>query len=92
MTLPRCYRRKVPANHGHDALVLGRRYTGPEALSAGIVHSICPQQQLIQNAIKTAKQLSGIPRHNLTSMKQSMYADLLKILDDGIKNMTQAKL
>ena len=47
------FRSRLP--HGpvfHDTVVMGKRYTAPEALAAGIVHQTCGSEELITEAVK----------------------------------------
>ena len=59
----------------NESVVLGHRYTGPEALEAGIVQQIIPGDQLLETAISFATKQGerGIDRDNLGSMKENMY-------------------
>ena len=83
------YRRRLPTKIFHDVVVLGKRYTGPEAKHESIVHATSSSQQLLTDAINVANRLKGIPRDNLRDMKQAIYADFLEICDKGLKNMSR---
>ena len=73
-------RRRVPVTTAHDVLVLGRRFTAPEAKEAGVVHATCAQDRLIQEAVAAAHRFKGIPRQDLSATKEAMYADYIKIV------------
>ena len=60
------------------ALVLGRRYTGVEAHTAGIVDVVCPPEQLREVALTAAGRLAGtegLDRRTLTALKHDLYKD-----------------
>jgi enoyl-CoA hydratase/carnithine racemase len=73
-------RAKLPGRTLHEALVTGRRYGGPEALAAGIVHQVASEDQVLAQAIKLAGELAGKDRRTLAEHKRLLYGDAIKAL------------
>jgi len=64
----------------HRAMVTAHRFTGPEALAAGIVTDLVPEQDLLDRAVTLATGLAGKPRHGIGAIKQGMYAPVIAAL------------
>jgi enoyl-CoA hydratase/carnithine racemase len=64
----------------HQAMVLAHRYTGPEALAAGIVAELAPEEQVLERAVARAEGLAGKPRHAVAAIKRRLYAGALESL------------
>lgn len=64
----------------HRAMVTAHRYTGPEALDAGIVTELAPEDRVLSRAIELAGGLAGKPRHGVGEIKRGMYAGVLQAL------------
>jgi enoyl-CoA hydratase/carnithine racemase len=64
----------------HRAMVTGHRWTGPEALAAGIVAELASEQQVLERSVALATELAGKPRHGLGAIKRGMYASALASL------------
>jgi enoyl-CoA hydratase/carnithine racemase len=45
---------RLPVQTAHEAIVLARRFTGPEAESAGIVQAVAPEDQVLTRAVEWA--------------------------------------
>ena len=62
----------------HEAVIMGRRYTGPEAHAAGIVQQVVPGTQLLNTAVDFATKLGaqGIDQGSLGNMKEDMYSHI----------------
>lgn len=68
----------------HEACTTGRRYTAPEALSAGIVSAIGAEQEVLPLAIARAEALAAKEPSTLTAIKRGLYAPALHLLEgDG---------
>ena len=84
-------RYKLPTGHSHTAATaLGKRYTAPEALEAGIVSASCPQDKLISCSTDLLKKVvppGGIKRTDLANMKNSIYSSVI-----NLKHVEKAKL
>jgi Delta3-Delta2-enoyl-CoA isomerase len=64
----------------HEAMVLARRYGGPEALDARIVAEVAPEGEVLERAVARADALAGKPRHAVAAIKRTLYADALELL------------
>ncbi len=65
----------------HRAMVTGHRFAGTEALAAGIVTELAPEDGVLDRAVALAASLAGKPRHGIGAIKQGMYADVIATLD-----------
>ena len=73
-------RAKLPGRALHEALVTGRRYGGPDALAAGIVHQVAGEDEVVAQAVKLAADLAGKDRRTLAEHKRLLYGDAIKAL------------
>jgi len=73
-------RAKLPGRALQEALVSGRRYGGPDALAAGIVHQVASEDQVLAQAVKLAGDLAGKDRRTLAEHKRLLYGDAIKAL------------
>lgn len=73
-------RAKLPGKTLHDALVTGRRYGGPDALAAGIVHQVASEDEVLPQSIKVAAELAGKHRPTLAEHKRLLYGDAINAL------------
>jgi enoyl-CoA hydratase/carnithine racemase len=64
----------------HRAMVTAHRFTGPEALTAGIVTDLAPEEDLLARAVTLATDLAGKPRQGLAAIKQGIYAPVIAAL------------
>jgi enoyl-CoA hydratase/carnithine racemase len=64
----------------HEAMTTGRRYGGPEALEAGIVDAVAPEDELMASATELAGRLAGKAGATLGTIKEGMYAKALGLL------------
>jgi Delta3-Delta2-enoyl-CoA isomerase len=71
---------KLPGMALHEALVTGRRYGGPDALAAGIVHQVAAEEEVLPQSIKLAAELAGKHRPTLAEHKRLLYGDAIKAL------------
>ncbi|RUS75836.1 hypothetical protein EGW08_016405 [Elysia chlorotica] len=73
---------KIGSGHNYtDAIVMGKRFTGPEALDSGIVHAAPPMSLLLSESIQLLKSFfgkSGYPRDSLHLMKSDVYRDAVE--------------
>lgn len=73
----------------HNALVLGHRFTAPEAFTAGWVHTLIPESHLITDSVPMIKKChgnQGIPRESLVNMKKDVYESLLKLINTAVSD------
>jgi Delta3-Delta2-enoyl-CoA isomerase len=66
-------RAKVPPDVLPDLVLGGRRYTGPEAREAGIVHRVAPEDGVHAVAVELAASLAGKDAATLAIVKQRIY-------------------
>jgi enoyl-CoA hydratase/carnithine racemase len=71
---------KLPARALQEAVLTGRRYGGPAALSAGIVHEVAPADQVLAAAVRRAGELADKDSRVTAEHKQMLYAAALKVL------------
>jgi enoyl-CoA hydratase/carnithine racemase len=64
----------------HRAMVTGHRFTGAEALAAGIVAELAAEDEVLDRAVALAAGLAGKPRHGLGAIKRGIYASALDAL------------
>ncbi|MCU1353609.1 MAG: Enoyl-CoA hydratase/isomerase [Acidimicrobiales bacterium] len=62
-----------------DAALTGRRYSGPEALAAGIAHELAPQDAVVERAVAIAAALAGKDRTVIAEHKRLMYGDAIAV-------------
>lgn len=60
-----------------DAALTGRRFAGPEALAAGIVTEVAPEDAVLDRAVALAEALAGKSREVIAAHKQLLYGDAL---------------
>jgi enoyl-CoA hydratase/carnithine racemase len=66
----------------HETMTTGRRYGGPEALSAGIVDAVADETAVLSSAIEIARPLAGKAGPTLATIKERMYVEALSALRD----------
>lgn len=64
----------------HRAMVTGHRFTGTEALAAGIATELATAAEVRERATALAGDLAGKPRHGIAAIKQGMYGDVIAAL------------
>jgi Delta3-Delta2-enoyl-CoA isomerase len=71
---------RLSGQTAHEALVTGRRYGGPDALAAGIVQQVVPEDQVVAQAVKIAANLAAKDRRTLTEHKRLLYGEAISTL------------
>ena len=64
----------------HEAVLTGRRYGGPDAVAAGLVHEAQPQEQVLPRAVELAASLAGKDRRTLATHKRLLYGAAIDAL------------
>jgi enoyl-CoA hydratase/carnithine racemase len=64
----------------HRAMITAHRFTGEDALAAGIVAELAPEDEVLDRAVAHAEALAGKPRHSLGEIKRGMYAGAIATL------------
>jgi enoyl-CoA hydratase/carnithine racemase len=60
-----------------DAALTGRRYSGPDALAAGIAHELAGEDAVLDRALALAAALAGKDRKVIAEHKRLMYGDAI---------------
>jgi enoyl-CoA hydratase/carnithine racemase len=63
-----------------EAMLTGRRYTAEEALAAGVVDVVVPEEQVLTVASERAQALAGKLRPTVATIKQRMYGEVAAAL------------
>jgi enoyl-CoA hydratase/carnithine racemase len=71
------FRHKIPMNAFFETVLLARRWTGPDALEAGIVQHVAPKEAVRDKAIETAAGLARLAKNRkaLGWMKEHIYGE-----------------
>ncbi len=71
------FRHKIPMNAFFETVQLARRWTGPDALAAGIVQQTASLETLLETAVQRAAELAplGANRKVYRAQKESMYGE-----------------
>jgi enoyl-CoA hydratase/carnithine racemase len=73
---------RLPRRTAHEAMTTGRRYTAPEAESAGIIDATAEVDAVVSAAVERAAGLARTASPALGEIKARMYADALAALAD----------
>jgi enoyl-CoA hydratase/carnithine racemase len=69
---------KLPARTAQEAILTGRRYGGPDAAAAGIVHHVAAEDRVVARAVQIAAELAAKDRAALVQHKRLLYAEAVK--------------
>ncbi|MBX3314087.1 MAG: enoyl-CoA hydratase/isomerase family protein [Actinobacteria bacterium] len=72
---------RLPHRTAHVAMTTGRRYTGPQAVEAGIVDEVAPEGQVRERAVELATGLAAKDAGTLRAIKRRMYAGAIEALE-----------
>ena len=77
------FRHKMPASAFFDTVQLAHRWTGPDAQSAGFVHAVASEEELLPMAVKRAAQLAplGADRALFAQSKERIFGESPSIND-----------
>lgn len=64
----------------HEAMTTGRRYSGPDAVEAGIAHETAPESEVVDRAVAWAVGQAGKHGPTLGEIKRRVYASALATL------------
>jgi enoyl-CoA hydratase/carnithine racemase len=76
-------RAKLSPQTAHQAMVLGRRFTGPEALAAGMVDGAPSESDLLDASREYARSLVGKDPDVIGAIKKQLYASALTLLREA---------
>jgi enoyl-CoA hydratase/carnithine racemase len=77
-------REMLPAAAVHRALVTGHRFTGPEALAAGIVAETASDAEVLDRALAFAAPLAGKDRSVIATHKRILHGATIDRLLAGV--------
>ena len=69
---------KLPARTAQEAILTGRRYGGPDAAAAGIVHHVAAEDRVVARAVQIVAELAAKDRAALVQHKRLLYAEAVK--------------
>ena len=75
---------KLSAQTAHQAMVLGRRFTAPEAAAAGILDATMSEANLLTNALEYAQTLVGKDATTIQAIKRTLYESTLTRLREAL--------
>jgi enoyl-CoA hydratase/carnithine racemase len=73
---------RLPGPTAHEAMVTGRRYTGGEALSAGIVSALSDEDRVVSDAVALAAPLAGKAGPGIARIRTTLHAPVIALLLD----------
>lgn len=74
---------RLPRTTAHEAMVTGRRYTGPEALAAGIVSALSEEDAVVADAVALAAPLAAKAGPGLARIRTTLHAEVIALLLDS---------
>lgn len=74
---------KLPGRTAQEAIITGRRYGGPEAAAAGIVHQTAAEGQVLARAVALAGEMAGKDRGTLAAHKRLLYGEAIGLCRAG---------
>jgi enoyl-CoA hydratase/carnithine racemase len=69
---------KLPGRAAQEAILTGRRYGGPGAAAAGIVHEVAGEGQVLARAVQLAAGLAAKESRTLAEHKRMLYGQAIK--------------
>lgn len=75
---------KLSAQTAHQAMVLGRRFTAPDAAAAGIIDLAVADTELREGALAAASALAGKDPATIGAIKTRLYSETLSLLRDAL--------
>jgi enoyl-CoA hydratase/carnithine racemase len=70
---------KLPQPTLHEAILTGRRYDAPAALTGGIVHHVAPEDAVLESAVALAASLADKNRSVIAEHKRLLYGAAAEI-------------
>ena len=68
---------RIPPMTAHEAMVTGRRYSGADAVAAGIVNEVAPEEQVLPRAVEVARSLASKAGPNLAGIRSHLHAHVI---------------
>ena len=76
-------RHKLPAATARDAVLTGKRYTGPEAVAAGFADGTASEEMLLDEALELARNLATKEPGIFKTLKQNYFAPIANGFDQA---------
>lgn len=73
----------------NEALTTGRRYSGPEALAAGIVQEVAPETDVVDRALAIAGERAAKATGSLAAIKRGLYGEIADRLRRDMAEMVR---
>jgi Delta3-Delta2-enoyl-CoA isomerase len=70
----------LPTATARESMLTGRRYSGPEALGAGIIAATATEEDVLSEAVRMAEALAAKNRRVVGQIKAEMYANVVSKL------------
>lgn len=67
----------LPSRTAHEAMVTGRRYTGAEALAAGIVNELAADDAVLPRAVEVAQSLASKAGPGIAGIRTHLHAHVI---------------
>ncbi|MCD0450869.1 enoyl-CoA hydratase-related protein [Actinocorallia sp. API 0066] len=64
---------KLPTEAAHEAMLTGRRFTGPESVAAGIAHHAVAEDEVLGKAVEIATLLAAKEGKTFGAIRRTMY-------------------
>ncbi|MDN5865109.1 MAG: enoyl-CoA hydratase/isomerase family protein [Gammaproteobacteria bacterium] len=84
------FRRLVGAHNAEQLGVAGQLVSPQKALEIGLVDSVVPPEEVVQNAIEHGRKLASLPPQALAATRELARADLAALFDDLQRESTAA--
>ena len=73
---------RVPPMTAHEAMVTGRRYSGTDALAAGIVQGLAPESEVLSTAVAHAATQTSRAGAGIAGIRTHLHADVIAHLTE----------
>ncbi len=80
-------RARLAPQVAHEVIVTARRYSGDEAVAAGIAHEAVSEAELLPRALKRAQEEAGKAHPVLSTLKRDLYPQVLEAMDERLSGM-----
>ncbi|MCL6522494.1 MAG: enoyl-CoA hydratase/isomerase family protein [Firmicutes bacterium] len=77
--------RRIGRYRASEWILTGARYTAEEALAAGLVNRVVPDEQLLEAARELARSIAARPRQAVRAAKEALRASERLPLDEGLR-------
>jgi enoyl-CoA hydratase/carnithine racemase len=73
----------LPRAAAIDAMLTGRRYSGPDAREVGIVHAVAPEFDLLDHAVQAAAVMAPKDRNVIAAHKRQLFGVAAAVCEAG---------